>query len=330
MDVIDFIMLKEGTTKHEAILKARSLLGEVPAVPSVPMSTPVTKEAPIAVDTAFLERMFSYFRNGLFNSHPALDYLDSRGLDARSVEAGFNSGQFHHGQRKSDTLNQYAAAIRKFTEFLQTHKQLHHLHPELPYEQVPEETRAIFSQEEIAELMPATHQKIPFNKYPEFHGQRSRAMLTLYYGCGLRRSEGTGLDVSDVQQDRLLVRIRKGKGNRERYVPTTWQTMQTLTEYIHDTRRKQLQLMNTDTQALLINEQGHRCGDLTLSIALRRLIERTGHAELISKKASLHTLRHSISTHLLASGMDIELIQQFLGHKSLDTTQIYTHLAHEG
>lgn len=228
------------------------------------------------------------------------------------------------------TLNQYAATIRKFTEFLQTYKQLHHLHPVLPYEQVPEEVRPVFSQEEIAELFTATHQKVPFNKYPEFHGQRSRAMLALYYGCGLRRSEGTGLDISDVQQDRLLIRVRKGKGNRERYVPTTWQTMQTLTEYIHDTRRKQLQLMNTDTQALLINERGHRCGELTLSIALHKLIERTGNAELISKKTSLHTLRHSISTHLLASGMDIELIRQFLGHKSLDTTQIYTHLAHEG
>ncbi|GAE82753.1 hypothetical protein [Bacteroides reticulotermitis] len=85
MDVIDFIMLKEGISKHEAILKAQSLLGEVPVVPSVLVSTPVVKAEPIAVDIAFLERMFSYFHNCLFNSHPALDYLDSRGLDGKSA-----------------------------------------------------------------------------------------------------------------------------------------------------------------------------------------------------------------------------------------------------
>lgn len=228
------------------------------------------------------------------------------------------------------TLNQYAGTIRRFTSFLQTHKGLHHLNPVLPYEPLPEASRSILTTEEITELFTTTHHKIPFNKYPEFHGQRSRAMLSLYYSCGLRKSEGISLNVSDVQQDRLLIRIRKGKGSRERYVPTTYHTMQLIAEYIHDTRSRQLQLMNTDTQALLINELGHRCGNLTLPIALDRLVERTGNVELVSKHPSLHTLRHSISTHLLASGMDIELIRQFLGHQSLDTTQIYTHLSHEG
>lgn len=227
------------------------------------------------------------------------------------------------------TINQYAGAIKKFIEFLREFKQLHHLNPDIPYEPVNDESKQILMPEEIQELFAATHEKVRFNKYPEFHGQRNRTMLAVYYSCGLRKSEGIALELSDIQQDRLLVRVRKGKGSKERYVPTTYQTMQTITEYIHDTRRQQLRLVNRETDALLINELGEKCGNLALSVALRRLVERTGNAEIIHKEPSLHTLRHSIATHLLSGGMDIELIRQFLGHKSLDTTQIYTHLANE-
>jgi integrase/recombinase XerD len=230
---------------------------------------------------------------------------------------------------KTTTINIYANTLKKFIEFLRDFKQLYHLTPELPYEERPEEHKAILTEEEIAELFAVTYQKIRFNKYPEFHGQRNRAMLAIYYSCGLRKSEGIALDISDIQQDRLLIRVRKGKGSKERYVPATYQTMQTITEYIHDTRKYQLRLMNVETESLLINELGYRCADLTLSLTLKRMAQRTANAELISKQPSLHTLRHSIATHLLASGMDIELIRQFLGHKSLDTTQIYTHLANE-
>ena len=230
---------------------------------------------------------------------------------------------------KTTSINTYSATLKKFIEFLRNFKQTYHLNPEIPYEEITNNHKEILTGEEISELFAVTHQPIRFNKYPEFHGQRSRAMLSLYYSCGLRKSEGIALDVSDIQQDRLLVRVRKGKGSKERYVPITYQTMQTISEYIHDTRKSQLRLMNSETDALLINELGSRCGALTLSLALKRMVERTGNAELTGKQPSLHTLRHSIATHLLASGMDIELIRQFLGHKSLDTTQIYTHLANE-
>ena len=226
------------------------------------------------------------------------------------------------------TLNLCAGGIRKFIAFLREFKQMRHLNPDIPYRQTETPERQVLSREEIGELFAATCLHIPRNKHPRFHGQRSRAMLALYYGCGVRRSEGVALDVSDIQQDRLLVHIRKGKGSRERYVPTTRQTMQTITEYIHDTRIGQLRLMNRQTDALLISEQGERCGAQALSIAFRNLVGRCGHAEMAAKRPGLHTLRHSIATHLLHEGMDIEHIRQFLGHKSLDTTQIYTHILH--
>jgi integrase/recombinase XerD len=227
---------------------------------------------------------------------------------------------------KLSTLNAYAGSIKKLLEFLFEFKQITYLSPGIPFNHLETPERQILSIEEIELLFNATYQKIRFNKYPEFHSARDRAMLALYYSCGLRRNEGLSLEVKDVQQERLLIHVRKGKGNRERYVPVTYTTMQTLMEYIGE-RNCQLRLTNKTTEALLINEYGNACGELTLSLALKRLANRSGNAVLSGKQPGLHTLRHSIATHLLQQGMDIELIRQFLGHKSLDTTQIYTHIA---
>ena len=227
---------------------------------------------------------------------------------------------------KLSTLNSYAGSIKKLLEFLFDFKQVTHLNPTIPYNPLETPERQILSIEEIELLFQTTHQKIRFNKFPEFHAARDRAMLSLYYGCGLRRNEGLSLEVKDIQQERLLVHIRKGKGNRERYVPTTYTTMQTLMEYISE-RNNRLRIKNKETENLFINEWGDTCGELTLSLSLKRLANRTENAVLAAKCPGLHVLRHSIATHLLVGGMDIELIRQFLGHKSLDTTQIYTHIA---
>jgi integrase/recombinase XerD len=226
---------------------------------------------------------------------------------------------------KSATLNLYAGSIKKFLEFLFDFKQITHLQPDIPYNRLEQPDRQILSVEEIELLFGTTYGKIRFNKYPAFHAARDRAMLALYYSCGLRRNEGLNMEIKDIQLERLMVHVRKGKGNRERYVPATYTTMQTLAEYIGE-RNSQLRLMNKSTETLLVNEWGDACGELTLSLSLRRLAERSGNAVLIAKRPGLHLLRHSIATHLLAGGMDMELIRQFLGHKSLNTTQIYTHL----
>ena len=228
------------------------------------------------------------------------------------------------------TINMYAASLNKFLSFLKEYKQIHHLSLSVPYEEPEGRAKQILSPGEIGELFATTHRRVKFNKYPEFHGQRDRAMLCIYYSCGLRKSEGVNLEVRDIQTDRLLVHVRKGKGGRGRYIPTTVQTMQILSEYLNDTRKSQLSLMGGDTGAFFITETGTRCLDQAVAVAFRRLVSRTENPEIIAMEPTLHTLRHSIATHLLSSGMDIVMIQQLLGHKSLDTTQIYTHIANEG
>ena len=230
---------------------------------------------------------------------------------------------------KLTTLNAYAGSIKKLLEFLFDFKQVTHLNPDIPYNHLERPERQILTVPEIELLFNAAHETVRFNnKFPVFHAARDRAMLSLYYSCGLRRNEGLSMEVKDIQAERLLIHVRKGKGNRQRYVPTTYTTMQTLIDYIRE-RNNQLRITNKETEILLINELGDTCGELTLSLALKRLANRSGNAVLADKKPGLHVLRHSIATHLLAGGMDIELIRQFLGHKSLDTTQIYTHIVNE-
>jgi integrase/recombinase XerD len=264
----------------------------------------------------YLEENNIHTLNEISNAHLESFYALQFRRENKNICAGL----------KLSTLNAYGGSIKKLLEFLFEFKQVTHLSPEIPYSHLNIPERQILSIEEIESLFSATHQKIRFNKYPEFHATRDRAMLSLYYGCGLRRNEGLSMEVKDIQTERLLIHVRKGKGNRERYVPTTYTTMQTLIEYIRE-RNNQLWLTNRETAILLINERGETCGELTLSLALKRLANRSNNAVLAEKRPGLHSLRHSIATHLLAAGMDIELIRQFLGHKSLDTTQIYTHIA---
>ena len=154
-------------------------------------------------------------------------------------------------------------------------------------------------------------------------GMRDKAMLALYYGCGLRKNEGVNVDMRDILLEKDLVYVRKGKGHRERYVPLAGGNKTDLENYIQYARPYLVTGKKDD--ALLLNINGKRLSGATAYERLQKL-----QAEARLKKAiGLHTLRHSIASHLLHSGMKLEQIQRFLGHSSLESTQIYTHLKHE-
>jgi len=154
-------------------------------------------------------------------------------------------------------------------------------------------------------------------------GLRDKAILALYYGCGLRKNEGVNINVKDILLDKELVYVRKGKGYKERYVPLAGMAKADLDNYIQY-GRPHLAGDKKD-EALLLSVNGTRlCGQC----AYQRLRKLRGIAR-IKKPAGLHTLRHSIASHLLHSGMALEQIQRFLGHSSMESTQIYTHLKHE-
>lgn len=193
-----------------------------------------------------------------------------------------------------------------------------------PFFEIPIKTRqdketnkTILTQNEIKALYKAYDNDIL--------GIRDRAILSVYYGCGLRRSEGINLDVNDILLKEKRVYVRKGKNYKERYVPMTEAVKDDLENYIYVAREKIRSFKNTKPEALFLSMQVKRlCGN-----ALIRRIHKLAESAGIQKEIGLHTLRHSIATHLLQSGMTLEEVKQFLGHSSLESTQIYTHLANE-
>lgn len=156
-------------------------------------------------------------------------------------------------------------------------------------------------------------------------GIRDRAILGIYYGCGLRRSEGLSLNVSDILLKEKRIHVRKGKGYKERYVPMTAAVREDLENYIYVAREQLQHLQTTKSEALLLSMQTPSMCGSTLIERVHKLAESAS----LQKPIGLHTLRHSIATHLLQSGLTLEEVSQFLGHSSLESTQIYTHLAYE-
>ena len=155
-------------------------------------------------------------------------------------------------------------------------------------------------------------------------GIRDRAMLAVYYGCGLRLNEGASLELKDILPDRKILHVRKGKHYKERLVPVAGKNFEELKLYIDWARPQLLQEKKTDALFIGANK-GVQMDKQSLYIRIKMLARKAK----IKKKVGTHTLRHSIATHLLSSGMKLERIQQFLGHGDLDSTQIYTHLVND-
>jgi integrase/recombinase XerD len=154
-------------------------------------------------------------------------------------------------------------------------------------------------------------------------GIRDKVMLGIFYGCGLRRNEGVHLDVSDIDFKGKVVYVRKGKNYKERYVPINENALRHIRDYLEHSRP--FLLTAQKTAALFVSDKGNRAQGQSLLIRLRKLAK----ISRIRKPIGLHILRHSIATHLLQSGMELKHIAKFLGHDSLESTQIYTHVVYE-
>ena len=149
-----------------------------------------------------------------------------------------------------------------------------------------------------------------------------RVCLITIYSCGLRLQEGVHLQVADINSDRGLLHIRQGKGNKDRYVPLPERTLMLLREY-WASHRHPIWLFPAATPMGVSPTTATRSMDISgVQRAFRAAVQESG----IAKPASVHTLRHSWATHLLEAGVNLRLIQTYLGHNALSTTAIYTHL----
>ena len=170
-----------------------------------------------------------------------------------------------------------------------------------------------------ASLAPRRHRRLPDTPKPEeveaaleaLDGDgplalRNRALVELVYSAGLRASEAVGLDLADVDFDREQLHVR-GKGGKERMVPLGEEAAYLLARYLHEARNE---LVRGAENAIFVSARGRRLDTSTL----RRVF------------AHPHSLRHAFATHLLEGGADLRTIQELLGHSSLSTTQLYSHV----
>jgi site-specific recombinase XerD len=220
------------------------------------------------------------------------------------------------GGLSQNTISSHINALKRLGKYLQqTGKPFVEIELQLPASK--EQHLNVLGQKEVLKLYAACENNLL--------GIRDKALLDIYYGCGLRRNEGIALNEEDVLLNEKLVHVRSGKGARERYVPITESLKDSLGNYMETTRKSFLTNTNSRENGLLVGVTGKRISGTT---AINR-IQQLASVARIEKRIGLHTLRHSIATHLLQSGMELEDVSRFLGHSSLESTQIYIHLSHE-
>jgi len=198
--------------------------------------------------------------------------------------------------------NIFISAIKKyFLKIQQTSINTEIIERPLQPERLPE----VLSKEEIRSIL-----KLIDNR-------KHKAMISLTYACGLRRSEVLDLRLEDIDSKRMLVNVRQGKGNKDRIVSLPNGLLGLLREYF--------QIYKPKTYLFEGQKPGIPYSESSFQQCFKAAVKKAG----IRRKVSLHTLRHSFATHLHESGTDIRTIQEILGHKSSKTTEIYTHVSRQ-
>ncbi len=168
----------------------------------------------------------------------------------------------------------------------------------------------IFSFEEVKTFL-------SFVKSPRY-----KVCLTLIYSCGLRVSEGVGLKNKDIDASNQVIIIRDAKGNKDRYVPLPSKTLSILREFWKTHRHHEYLFPSYAVGSRKKTFISKPMEQRVIQGAFQKVLKQSN----INKKATVHTLRHSYATHLLEKGIDLRIIQIFLGHKCIQSTTIYTHL----
>lgn len=159
------------------------------------------------------------------------------------------------------------------------------------------------------------------NNKPE--GQRNKAILETLYSCGLRVSELVNLKLEDLSFDAGFIRI-KGKGDKERLVPVSKKAVKEISDYLENYRSK-MQVMKDSQNIVFLNRRGGKLSRVMVFTIIKNLARKTG----LDKNISPHTFRHSFATHLIEGGANLRAVQEMLGHETIITTEIYTHLDRE-
>lgn len=175
-----------------------------------------------------------------------------------------------------------------------------------------------FTEEEIKAKQAMINETYPdySHKHRELKHYQLKLVFILHYACGLRLSEGMNVTAKDIDFNRRTLFVRQGKNYKDRIIPLSDNVLTALQDYIYNFRN----LIKCGHNRLFIQPR------ITLSLDLKHLHSLCKGESIQGKRPTFHVLLHSIATHLLQNGMSIENIARFLGHNSLTSTQIYTHI----
>lgn len=259
-----------------------------------------------------------------------LEWLEKQGLlDIAQVQAPEINRYYNYissrpskkdgGALSQKTTHSQMRIIRDLFEMLLRDGQIP-LNPtstlSFPYPKVSEE-RTILDQDEIKQLYQATETA------------QERAILSLAYGCGLRVGELVKCNTEDILLREKLLIVPQGKGNKRRVVPLSNGVVNDLADYFYNERDELAKGRDfkPNQNAFVLHSRGGRMQKHTYNKHLKAIIGRTGNEAIKEKQITIHSLRHSIATHLLEQGIPVEQVRMFLGHSQLETTQIYTHIS---
>lgn len=264
-----------------------------------------------------LQEFFHYLEQ---NSVRSINQITTRTVKDYYSSLKERANERQSGALSKSYLNKHQQALKKFKEYLQNHNHKGiniHLKSE---KQPTEEKLNVLTIAEVRELFEATELSHTESRFK----LRDKAILTVLYSCGLRRNEAVHLDLSDIYFEKERVFVRKGKNYKERFVPINRKNAEILEDYIYEARPEFYQ--SNLSEALFINKNGTRMQGMSFANRLKAIVEATNNKNIAEKGITLHILRHSIATHLLQQNVSLESIKTFLGHSSLESTQIYTHL----
>ena len=232
--------------------------------------------------------------------------------------SAFISSEVEHGISKR-SQSRTVSSLKSFYGFLEIEGRLSGEDGRNPADTIdsPKISRhipTVLSVDEVDRILSSVDLSVP-------EGHRNRAILEVLYSCGLRVSELVSLRISDLFPEDSFIRVI-GKGDKQRLVPIGEPAIRAVQLYLSQTRRAFATNTKKDEDILFLNRRGGKMSRQMVFLIIKRQCEIAG----ITKEISPHTFRHSFATHLVENGADLRAVQQMLGHESILTTEIYTHI----
>lgn len=248
-------------------------------------------------------KRFSYasiktYKSALIKFLTAFPERSPQTISIKDIEQFIQSYTLQNNSSQSSQKQLVGAIKFLYRELLGKNYSLNYLYPDRREYKIP----VVLSKNEVARLLDT------------IDNIKHRAIITIIYSAGLRLNEALNLKISDVDSERMVLKITQSKGKKDRYVMLSQKLLQLLRQYYVHHRPKIY---------LFEGQYGNMYSPRSVQAIFKKALKKAA----ISKPVTVHTLRHSFATHLLESGTDIRVIQQLLGHSSIKTTQIYTHVS---